>query len=382
LAAIFPDLELTGQTGEITLLELLTHRAGLPHDTDWGAISKTGSLVEQRKAAVAKLATIKLMSIPGARYSYSNWGFVIAGSMAEQVTGKSYEELMQTLIFGPMQMKKAGFGAGGTPGKLDEPWSHGPDGTPRQYDNPLVLAPAGCMHCSLEDWGKFISDQLRGAEGKPALLKPESYTRLHSAPFGGTYAPGWTITKPSWGGGDVLGHSGSNGFNWAVVSMAPARDIAILTVCNSAAPDARAACNEVADQLLALSSVPHPSPAQASGAGEVQQKEAKSGAIPTADGSAVEIKLDDAHSDPIFGDYTLGMGIKMVISRESGRLFMEIVGPGRPPQKNELRATSDTEFIVGKGGARLSFVKGSDGKVTSVILRQNAAPDQEFPKAQ
>jgi CubicO group peptidase (beta-lactamase class C family) len=383
LAGVFPDLRLPGQAGSITLLQLLTHRAGLPHDADWGAISKTGSLVQQRKAAVGALASVTLMSSPGSQYSYSNLGYVIAGAMAEQVTGKSYEELMQSLIFGPLQMKSAGFGAGGTPGSLDEPWGHGPpDGKPRQYDNPLVIAPAGCMHCSLEDWGKFIADHLRGAEGKPALLKPESYARLHSAPFGGTYALGWVIADPSWGKGDVLWHSGSNGFNMALVSIAPGRDIALLAVCNAGVldptSDPRGACDEVGTQLMALASLPDLSPF--STAGGTNPAPAQSNPIPA--GAAHEIKLDDAHSDPIVGDYTLGPGMKMVIARESGSLFMEIVGPGRPPQKNELGATSDTEFFLKRGGAWLSFVKGPDGKVTGVILRQKSAPDQHFPKAQ
>jgi CubicO group peptidase (beta-lactamase class C family) len=381
LAGVFPELGFSGQTGRITLLQLLSHRAGLPTNTDWGALSKRGSLVEQRRAAVAELKTLKLMSSPGSTYSYSNWGYVVVGAMAEQVTGKSYEELMQTIIFGPLQMKSAGFGAGGTPGSLDAPWGHGPDGKPSQYDNPLVVATGGGIHCSLEDWGKFISDQLRGAEGKPALLKPESYARLHSAPSGGTYALGWMISNPSWGGGDVLEHGGSNAFNLAFVSVAPARDIAVLTVCNAVSPEAFKAREEVGRQLMAWASIPNWSPGTG---GEVRSVSAHSDPtpIPASANGASEIKLDDAQSDPVLGDYTLGMGIVMKFSRESGTLFMQMVGPGRPPNKHELGATSATEFFAKDGPARFSFVKEANGKVTRVVLHQKNAPDQEFPKAQ
>ena len=36
-------------------------------------------------------------------------------------------------------------------------------------DNPPVLSPAGRVHCTIQDWAKFIADQLRGARGEPDL---------------------------------------------------------------------------------------------------------------------------------------------------------------------------------------------------------------------
>lgn len=101
--------------------------------------------------------------------------------------------------------------------------------------------------------------------------------------------------------------------------------------------------------------------------------------------NGAEIELTDAQSEPILGDYTLGMGIVMKLSREAGALFMQMVGPGRPPQKHELGATSATEFFMRDGkaaNARLTFVKDANGKVTDVILHQKNAPDQKFPRAQ
>jgi CubicO group peptidase (beta-lactamase class C family) len=250
LGGIFPDLKLPAQVKGITLLQLLVHRAGLPANADWYALSKSGSLVEQRRAAVALLNSTELLSNPGVKFNYSNWGYVICAAMAEQVTGKSYEDLMQTLLFKPLDMHSTGYGAMGTPGKLDEPWGHTPDGVPVQSDNPLVMAPAGGLYCSLDDWGKFITDQLKGSEGKSALLKPDSYSRLHTAPFGGTYAMGWGLLDRPWGGGQVLMHSGSNTFNVAVVWMAPARDFALLIVCNQTGTEK--ACDDVSTGLYGI----------------------------------------------------------------------------------------------------------------------------------
>jgi CubicO group peptidase (beta-lactamase class C family) len=250
IAGVFPDVQLPAEVGAISLLELLSHRAGLPHDTEWRVISREGSLVQQRRVAVGHLASVRLLSKPGSTYSYSNWGYVVAGAMAEQVTGKTYEDLMKVIVFGPLQMQSVGYGAAGTPGGTDQPWAHTSGGEPIQDDNPLVMAPAGCVHCSLDDWGRFISDQLRGAEGMPALLKPESYARLHSAPFGGNYAMGWLVLDRPWGGGQVFTHTGSNTMNMAVVWMAPARDFAVLVVCNQG--DRGKACDDAASGLISL----------------------------------------------------------------------------------------------------------------------------------
>jgi len=55
-------------------------------------------------------------------------------------------------------------------GEVDQPWGHGAKWEAGQrngpaVDNPPVLGPAGRVHCKLEDWAKFVADQLRGAAG-------------------------------------------------------------------------------------------------------------------------------------------------------------------------------------------------------------------------
>jgi hypothetical protein len=96
-----------------------------------------------------------------------------------------------------------------------------------------------------------------------------------------------------------------------------------------------------------------------------------------ATAAPVEIKLDDAHSNPILGDYLIAPGMKFTVTREDGHLYTMITNQ----PKVEIFATSDTEFFLKKVDAQLTFVKGADGKVTSVILHQ-MGQDQEWPKAQ
>jgi CubicO group peptidase (beta-lactamase class C family) len=194
-------------------------------------------------------------SAPGTKFSYSNLGYVVAGAMTERVSNTEWEELVIETIFKPLGMKGCGFGGTGTPGKIDQPWGHSADGKPVSgngpaVDNPAVMGPAGTVHCSLSDWARFIADQLGGARGERALLKPETYEKLHTPPFGGEYALGWIVARRDWGGGAVLTHAGSNTMNFAVVWVAPQRDFAVLISTNQGGPIAAKACDEAAATLI------------------------------------------------------------------------------------------------------------------------------------
>jgi CubicO group peptidase (beta-lactamase class C family) len=257
---VFPDIaaELQPELRGVTILHLLSHRAGLPANIPWIVVSKPGlSVSEQRLESVKRLAKIKLLSAPGKTYLYSNLGYVIAGAMAEKTMSSSWEDLITKLVFEPLGMKNAGFGGMGTPGEIDQPWGHGPTGKPVSgngpaVDNLPVLGPAGTVHCTLADWAKFVTDHLRGGRGDKALLKPETCRRLDTPPFGGEYALGWVAVEREWGGGTVLTHAGSNTMNYAVVWLAPKLGFAVLVTTNQGGPAAGNACDEAAGALIRL----------------------------------------------------------------------------------------------------------------------------------
>jgi D-alanyl-D-alanine carboxypeptidase len=66
VVSFFPEIAFPKEAGKLTLAQLLTHQAGLIENLDWDALSKRGSLVEQRLAAV-KLALTK-PNIPPVRF--------------------------------------------------------------------------------------------------------------------------------------------------------------------------------------------------------------------------------------------------------------------------------------------------------------------------
>jgi CubicO group peptidase (beta-lactamase class C family) len=78
------------------------------------------------------------------------------------------------------------------------------------------------------------------------------------------------------------------------------------------------------------------------------------------------IKVDPKILDTYVGEYDLGMGAMMTITREEDRLYVQVTGQ----PKLEIFARSDTEFFLKVVVAQLTFVKDDSGKVTTAILNQ------------
>ena len=257
LAEIFPELVSTmnSQLKEVTLLQLLSHRAGLAENLNWQTFSNKGSLQQQRYAVVKKALADKPKYKPGSKYNYSNLDYVIAGAIVEKVTNSSWEHQIKKLLFEPLEMTTVGFGGTGTTGQIDQPWGHNDNGTPvatngPAMDNPLLMAPAGCVNCSITDWSKFIIDQLKGAMGKPGLLKSKTYKTIQTPPFGGDYSLGWIVVQRDWGRGTVFNHGGSNTMNFANVWISPNRDFAVLVCVNQGGDAAFKASDEAITALI------------------------------------------------------------------------------------------------------------------------------------
>ena len=266
LAELLPELatEMDVDYFEVDLVDLLCHRAGIPaNPSNLGAsLSDDRSLVEQRAALTRSVLAGPPVHPPKGALLYSNSGFIIAGHVAEVAGGKSWEELIQTLLFKPLGMKSAGFGPPGNKEKCDQPRGHGEDGTWLEpgplADNPPIIGPAGAVHASLADWAKYIQLHLKGARGDVKVgeitLTRETFARLHTAYAGGglSYGYGWGIEKRPWAGGDgtALWHNGSNTMWYCLTWLGPGNGVAALAATNIATPKAKGATDQVVSLLI------------------------------------------------------------------------------------------------------------------------------------
>jgi len=254
---------------DVTLRELLSHRSGLPDDRNpnpevWMPVmALNGPIMEQRVKAAGIVLSRKAESEPGTKMAYSNFGYVIAGVMMEQVTGESWEDLMTTQVFKPLGMTTAGFGAPGADDKQSatatQPWGHqwtGDANRPiepwlKMADNPALLRPAGGIHVSLNDWAKFAAAHLAGGLGGDEMFhKAESWRMLHVDAYKQQYSMGWVVGQRPWAGGVVLSHMGSNRKWMRVIWLAPKRDLTVIAVTNTGSPQSAGACDEAVGAAL------------------------------------------------------------------------------------------------------------------------------------
>jgi CubicO group peptidase (beta-lactamase class C family) len=256
LGKSFPELaeKMPAELRPATLLHLLTHRAGLKANLPWWFLASKLPIREQRQKAVEMGLKTKPESKPGDKYHYSNLGYVVAAVMAERATKQSWEELLAQHVAKPLKLTTLGHGAMGSKDKIDQPWPHNDKGKPVEpgpmADNPPVMGPAGNVHCSLEDWARFIADQLKGAAGKDGLLKAQAYRKLFEpANKGENYTPGGFlyISAPR---GAVLMHAGSNTMNYCEAVLVPRLDLAILVVCNQGGDKAEEASQAAREAVL------------------------------------------------------------------------------------------------------------------------------------
>jgi len=237
-------------------------RAGIypnvPKGKRWRDVLAGSTAREQRAAFARAHLTLPPAYKPGTKYQYANAGYGVLGAIAERVTDTPYETLMREMIFEPLGMTTAGFGAMGTPGKIDQPWQHRLDkqGQLRaiapgpKADNPDAIGPGGKVHCSMADWAAFVAEHLPTGLRERRLLTPDTLKTLHEPPPGGSYAMGWQIAERKWGGGTVLTHAGCNTMNYAVAWLAPQRDFAVLVATNLGNGPAPKACDEAAAALI------------------------------------------------------------------------------------------------------------------------------------
>jgi len=244
----------------VTLEQLLANRGGVPGKPPaplWArAWQATGTPQEQRLAFIKGILEREPEAKPGTKTIYSNQGYTIAGVMLEKATGKTWEELMHSMLFKPLGMTSAGFGAPASVGQIDQPWGHtkgtmGIKAVPPgpSADNPLAISPAGAVHCSLGDFAKYAAFHTAGERGESKLLKAETFKKLHE-PVGDDYALGWVVLERKWAGGRALMHNGSNTMFYIVVWMAPGKNCAVIVATNIGVNEAAPGCDEAVGQLI------------------------------------------------------------------------------------------------------------------------------------
>lgn len=216
---------------QVTLLDLLRHRAGFPEDDDLTDIPQlTGTLSAQRLQLARQILARPPVVEPG-EFRYSNTGYAVAAAMAEAVTGQNWRDLMDSLLFEPLGMTVV-YGWP-TDAKQDAPWGH--DSTfapvsPAVEDPSLdVIEPAGFVSTNLASIARYLHFRLQLATtGSPLLGKAAADTLQTPV---GDYAAGMVVQNED--NQIIYFHDGSNGYFYALMAILPQDNLATALFVNA-----------------------------------------------------------------------------------------------------------------------------------------------------
>lgn len=217
LTGSYPNLEYHAQP--IKIVHLANHTAGLTqflpdrpdvfqHPPDSIPILLTEVQKNYSKDRFLKdLHTVKIDTVPGFVYKYSNAGAQLISFILEDVYNKSYKELIKKYITEPLRMKHTSASVkNNMSGMLAKGYS--PNGI-RMPFNPPILMPAGGIFSSVSDMLNYLKFQLD--------KKNETVNFSHKVTWGDTsdFAIGlyWRMNKTSRGKLKIWHTGGTFGFS-------------------------------------------------------------------------------------------------------------------------------------------------------------------------
>lgn len=190
-------------SAHVTVRDLITMRTGLPrHDWIWMGHRTTRADLVERFAHLTPSAGFR------ERFQYCNLTSTLAGHIAEIVTGKSWESLVQRRLFTPLGMRRTLFEQ---PGKGNQTLSYhetrGRKLVLTQRMASEVTAPSGgAIHSTVQDMARWVSFNLkRGRAIGRQLIRTGTLAEIHapqvvvgpkalaSLPPEGSYALGWVV---------------------------------------------------------------------------------------------------------------------------------------------------------------------------------------------
>lgn len=188
-------------TREVTVRDLLTHRAGLGNaDYLWAVADLSADEM------MSKLKLIKPAYSLRASFVYQNVMYIAAGQVIASASGMPWAKFVQTRIFQPLGMQNTYPNASLVPAPANAAvphWRFGRDTIVAiKRDDSKAIGPAGDVWSSVADmskWMVFLLDSAR-VNGK-RLLKPETFAELFTPQVmvpPDEFYPTMQLTKPHW----------------------------------------------------------------------------------------------------------------------------------------------------------------------------------------
>jgi len=136
---------------QITLLDLATHRSGLPRDLDSDGIADM----------YAWLNSLHISRLPGSEYSYSNAGYSLLGDMLARQAGTDYGSLEYTAVSRPLGLSDTTEALNTVQAsRLAQGYTY--DGSPADdFPQSGAMSGAGYLHSTLADMTRFLVENMQ-----------------------------------------------------------------------------------------------------------------------------------------------------------------------------------------------------------------------------
>lgn len=235
---------------DMTIHQLLTHTAGLPHWHDLPAISLTQSMAAGDELDIFRGSALR--SSPGEGWYYSSPGYVLLAHIVQRSADQPYREFLHQRVFTPLQLWATYAGNAG-----DRPSTtvgHVEGVAVPSFELDTVGMGAGDIWSTVGDvmrWDAslmgrgFLSQASRRAMFQIHVTLPSQWHLEEGSPIGATgYGYGWFLGRGL--GKDLVVHPGDNAGFKSVNLVVPSLGIRLAVLVN----DEASACNSVAVDLL------------------------------------------------------------------------------------------------------------------------------------
>ena len=321
---------------EITLLDLSTHTSGLPRlPTNLAPKDPRNPYadytVEQLYDFLSKYTLTREI---GSKYEYSNVGVGLLGHLLALKAGSNYEALVQTRICQPLQMASTSIIL--SPSQQARlATGYDAAGEPAMNWNSPTLAAAGMLRSTAKDMSRFLAANMGLIQSNLlAAMQTTHKVERETGQADLQIALGWHVWKKF--GTEIVWHNGGTAGYHSFIGFVPTKRKGVVVLSNSA--------NDIDDIGLHLL--------------ESQYELSR---------ERTAIKVDPNTYSAYVGRYELAPNVFFTISREGGRLMVQLTGQPR----FEIFPESETKFFLKVVDAQLDFRKDDKGQVTHLVLHQN-----------
>jgi CubicO group peptidase (beta-lactamase class C family) len=352
----------------ITVEQLLNHTSGLKGDFR-GPPEQIGARPITRDSLVALAARDTLAAKPGAKYIYSNTGYMLAGAIVEKLSGKSYAEALRDEIARPLGLK---FLARCTTDKSGgaESYVRSAQAKPRpvaSYHPSVTLGNGGICTTAgdLARWNRALHGGrvLSGASYR-AMTTPRG-----AAAIAGNYGLGLYVRPEPWEKKVIL-HGGTTAGYSAANLWYPADSISV-TVLYNGVPQVPV---NVAAVIAQLAHGLTPAPRRV-----VAQTPAAPAAPPVTIESTPNAAAP-AGAARFVGEYEAVPGVVFAVTLENGILFNTPPARLGSPKQYLVHESGTSFHPGGNESMMLTFVVGPNGEVTGFVARGGNGSERTLRK--